>query len=403
MSPHSGFHTAAPRERIPELDILRGLAFLAVVFQHALGYYGQAGDILPAEAAVLGMMLHFTKFAVPAFVFVTGAVLFYNYFEGVSYPHFIKKRCVDILVPYIIWTCLYEMNLNGPPPINFAWLTGFGQRLLSGSEVYHLWFVIMIFQFYLAYPLLLGTFKIAREMLPTRPRMIAAAVLLTGGYAWLLWVSYSFIPEKNVHFGYPLLQTLLIDNRDRNFLLFIFYFFLGGLAGAGIIKWRAFVRRSVSWNGFLFAFLYVWVGYELLTGGMGGRIDFNLSTPLKPSMFFYIVSELLLVYGLATAISGRVSFIRKFLAFAGKYSYGAYLSHVLVLKYTLIQVGELLPAGHNILASLLAFVLCSLGSLALVFLIGTLPLGRLIIGPVTGSLPFAFRRPDVRSRRGTIL
>lgn len=381
MSSLSGMSAAATKERIPELDILRGLAFLAVVFQHSLGYYAQSPDIRPAEAAVLGMILHFTKFAVPAFVFVTGATLFYNYYDRLNYPSFIKKRALDILAPYLIWTCIYEIHFNGLPHISAVWLKEFGKTVLSGSEIYHLWFVIMIFQFYLAYPLLLYSFKKARGMLSSRPRTVSAVILLAGGYAWLMWVSHSYIPQENLHLPSSLWQALFIDYRDRNFLFFIFYFIMGGLAGAGIMKWRFFVSRSVSWNSFLFAALYVWIGYELLAGGLGGRIDFNCSTPLKPSMFFYTVSEILLVYGLAMTISGRVSYLRSFLAFTGKYSYGAYLSHALALKYAVSELGAILPAGHIVLSSVLAFVLCALGSLALTFLIGFLPYGKLVIGP----------------------
>lgn len=392
MSPESGPATAANKSRIAELDVLRGLAFLAVVLQHSLGYYAQAGDILPAEAAALGLLLHFTKFAVPAFVFVTGVVLFYNYYEKLSYTGFIKKRCRDILAPYFVWTCLYELLLNGLPPASLVWLKQFGLKLLTGSEVYHLWFVVMIFQFYLVFPLLLGAFKAVRDRLTSNTRAVAAAVLLVGGYAWLMWLSHSYIPESNVQLPNPLLQAFFIDYRDRNFIFFIFYFLLGGLAGAGIIKWRSFVSRSVSWNAFLFAFLYVWVGYQLLAGSWGGTINFNISTPLKPAMFFYIVSELLLVYGLSTAISGNISLIRSFFVFAGRYSYGAYLAHALVLKYTVAQLGLLVPAGHSIAASLLTFITCALVTLALTFLLGALPLGRLFIGPV--------ERREVYARKG---
>lgn len=384
MSSFSGV-LAVTKERIPELDILRGLAFLAVVFQHSLGYYSQSPDIRPAEAAVLGMILHFTKLAVPAFVFVTGATLFYNYYHRLNYPSFIKKRALDILVPYLVWTCIYEIHFNGLPNISSAWLKEFGKTVISGSEVYHLWFVVMIFQFYLIYPLLLQSFKKVRGMLTSGSRLVSAVVLLAGGYAWLMWVSYSYIPQENLQLPSSLWQALFIDYRDRNFLFFIFYFFMGGLAGAGIIKWRRFVRRSVSWNSFLFAALYVWIGYELLAAGLGGRIDFNLSTPLKPSMFLYTVSEILLVYGLAMTISGRTSYLNRFLSFTGKYSYGAYLSHALALKYAVSELGNFLPAGHIVLSSVLAFAICSLGSLALTFLIGFLPYGKLVIGP--------YRRP----------
>lgn len=50
---------ATQKERIVELDVLRGLAFLAVVLQHAMGVYVRKADIQIADAAMIGILFNF--------------------------------------------------------------------------------------------------------------------------------------------------------------------------------------------------------------------------------------------------------------------------------------------------------------------------------------------------------
>ena len=375
---------AAPRERIVELDVLRGLAFLAVVLQHALGVYVRKADIQISDAVMLGMLFNFTKFAVPAFVFVTGIVLFYNYYEQLDYPKFIWKRTLEIFLPYLLWTGIYDLYYHGVPAINHLWLKAFAKNVLFGTGAYHLWFVVMIFQFYLLYPVLLALFKWVRSWITTQLRFIGVITLLAALYILLMWFSAGYIAGGHFQVKAYVLQLLLIKFRDRNFLFFSFYFVLGGIAGVSISKWRDFIIRSVSWNSMAFVALFVWIGYELMQGLSGGRINLNYSTSLKPSMFLYTVSEILLVYGLSLAIAKSGSRLLGLLDFTGKYSYGAYLVHALALNYVNKALTGFVPLANYVWASTLAFMLCTLLSLGVTGLISRIPYGKLLIGPFGG-------------------
>lgn len=368
------------KERISELDVFRGLSFLAVVFQHSLGFYSRRPDIQAPDAVMIGMVLHFTKFAVPAFVFATGAALFYNHYYKVNYPHFIKKRARDILVPYLIWTFIYVAAIDGIPGLSAAWAKEFAITVLSGSAVYHLWFVVMIFQFYLAYPLLLAFFKRVRPLVTGRWRLAAAIAFTAAAYSLMMWYSYSDVPE-NAFTAWPeAIRLMFVDYRDRNFLFYFFYFLMGGIAGVALLKWRSFVARSAGWNCFVFTALYIWVGYELLAGAEGGLIDLNCSTPLKPSMFLYTSSEILLIYSISLSIVKNVPALYSVLDFFGRFSYGGYLVHAAVLPAAVKLVNWLAPAGHYLWQSILAFFICALGSVVITALIGMVPYGSLLIG-----------------------
>ncbi|HUW66359.1 MAG TPA: acyltransferase [Spirochaetia bacterium] len=372
---------AGRKEWIRELDVMRGLALAAVVFQHALGVYVRRPDIRLPDAAMIGMLFNFSKFAVPAFVFATGAVLFYNYYDRLNYAVFIRKRIMDIFLPYFLWTILYDLHYNGFRHIDAARLIQMGRETLSGTASYHLWFVVLIFQFYLLYPLLLDLFKQIRRLVSTPARFTALMILLAAIYTWLMWLSASYIEGGYFHPTSGVIRLIFIDYRDRNFLFFSFYFILGAVAGVALTKWREFVTRSVNWNVFLFVGLFLWVGYELMQGASGNQVNLNYSTSLKPSMFFYTVSQILLVYGLSLSLAAGGSRLYRPLRFAGKYSYGAYLVHALVLEKVVQAMAHFPPVGPYISQSTVAFAFTLVGSVAVTYLISRIPYGNILIGP----------------------
>lgn len=377
------------RERIAELDVLRGMAFLAVVLQHSLGAFIARPNISMAEAAMMGMLLHFTKFAVPAFIFAAGVSLFYNYPLGVSYPGFIKKRLLDIFLPYFLWTILYHLFLYGPPVLSAAWLTNFSKALLLGTTVYHLWFVVMIFQFYLAYPAFLKAFVWTAQKVTRTRQAVALMAGLGALYAGLLWFSASYIPARDLHISQPLLQLFMVEYRDRNFIYFIYYFILGGLAGSYLSSWRRFAVTSVGWNSVIFIVLFTLVGYELLAGAQGASLNFNYSTPLKPSMFLYCLSQIVLLYGLSMALVKYSPHLHRLLELMGKLSYGAYLCHAMLLTLAVRFVSLVLPGENYLVSAILSFIVCAFLSAGLTGLLGALPFGKYLTGPI--KLPWAAR------------
>ena len=369
------------RERIGELDVLRALAFLAVVLQHSLGIYIRSADVQLSESTMLGMLFNLSKFAVPTFVFLTGLTLLYNYYEKVDYPRFIWKRALEILLPYALWCFVYEVYLNQwhPPAFSLEWAMQFGRDVLLGDEYYHLWFIPMTFQFYLLYPVLLWVFKQARRLTTTRAGLWMVIALLLAAYGWLMWFTIYRIGGGHVHpttwFG-----KILIRFLDMNFVWWSGYFFLGGIAGVALHRWREFVTRSVAWNGFLFVGLFLWVGFELMRSTYHGPVNLNFSTSLKPSMFFYTVSEVLLLYGLSMAIASNGGWFHQAFAFFGKHSYGAYLAHAMILNYVYKWMGKHVHVENYVAKSFVLFVGCAVLTTALVFVIGKIPFGNLFVG-----------------------
>ncbi|HWQ42569.1 MAG TPA: acyltransferase [Desulfosporosinus sp.] len=378
------------KERVAEWDVLRGIAFLAIVLQHSIGQFATRKDASLWDAYTLAGVYHFVKFGVPAFVLLTGAALVYNYYGKLNYPAFIKKRSIDILIPYFLWTAIYYVYMYPKERIHFHWFKEVGRQIIAPTLGYHFWFILMIFQFYLLFPLFLKGLTWAKErrgLLETRT--LDPLLVVTGlGYMLLMWASYKYLPNHSS--SYPDLLQYFITNRNTNFLFYSFYFIFGALIAMELDRWRKNIKGSLRWNAILFIVAYGWVGYELFAGsGYSLPINLDWSTTLKPSMFVLVFSELIALYMIAMKVTKKNNWVNKLTSWLGKYSLGAYLAHALVLGELVKLIDayhKVYPAlnQHYVLVTFLAFLIVSVVSTLTCYMISKIPFGRYLIGP-TGS------------------
>ena len=146
---------AMSKTRIYELDHLRAAAFFAVVMQHVLGFYWRHSIFDDTDNYIVGLSFGMVKFAVPMFIFLSGFVLFYNYYGRLDYMRFIGKRMVAIGIPYVLWSFFYVIYMSRSLEVfNMAWGIQFVKHLFFGSARYHLWYVSMIFQGFILLPII---------------------------------------------------------------------------------------------------------------------------------------------------------------------------------------------------------------------------------------------------------
>jgi len=157
------------KERIPQLDIFRAVAILAVLAIHATSR--TLSETLDTSLFHPFLFINkFSQFAVPSFVFLSGFVLFYNYIDrplnGKMLKKFYTKRLIYIIVPYVVFSVLYfilKMHAGNTWNLPAAeQLTKLGKNLLKGTAYTHLYYVIIIFQFYVLFPLLLWCLQKSR-------------------------------------------------------------------------------------------------------------------------------------------------------------------------------------------------------------------------------------------------
>ncbi|GHF46815.1 peptidoglycan/LPS O-acetylase OafA/YrhL [Deinococcus metalli] len=165
-----------PAGRVVALDVFRGVAIMAVVALHTSGMglrYAPEGSALGTALAVLNRSL---LFVVPAFVFMTALVLTRSALRHFDLRRYYASRARTALLPYLLWTLLYVLFRFATGQEDAAQVREPGRWavwLLYGKGYYHLYFLLVVLQFYAVLPLLLPLW---RRRWPLWGVLLAAAV-----------------------------------------------------------------------------------------------------------------------------------------------------------------------------------------------------------------------------------
>jgi surface polysaccharide O-acyltransferase-like enzyme len=203
---------------VEELDYLRGMAVIGIIAQHLSWSYNWTTDLSFFDicALYLGTSAYF---AVPLFCVVSGFVLAHNYSSVNNLSLFYTKRARAVLPQFLIFSAFYVvlMVLNG----QHLTLSQVIFRIITGSSAGHLWFVVVLVQFYLFFPIGIAAYN----YMEVRNRSVSAVVLcLLVQISWqlarpLFDKFLSFLSADQI---WTIERTL-----DRALLSLLFYFALG--------------------------------------------------------------------------------------------------------------------------------------------------------------------------------
>lgn len=145
------------KPRIDELNIARAFAILSVLVIHTTAPGTLFGSEQSSTRILLTWINNFQVFAVPVFLFISGLVLFYSYEhkwkKGQSIT-FYKKRMKGVILPYLIWSFIYYVfNKLNTQEIPFDDASAILNHLIYGNASYHLYYLVIIFQFYIIFPI----------------------------------------------------------------------------------------------------------------------------------------------------------------------------------------------------------------------------------------------------------
>ena len=177
--------------KIMEVDLLRGFGALAVITIHLTATYAN----YPSDSLtylVFGILNKVCNFAVPLFLFISAfGLMFQTIRKGDLYSEqFYTKRLGSVIWPYLFWTIVYllyyrsiDFNLIDPITDPGAFL---GQYLLLGKSCYHLYFMPVLIQFYLIFPIVWELYKKhKRKIHPIYSMLITFGVLAIFQFIYL--------------------------------------------------------------------------------------------------------------------------------------------------------------------------------------------------------------------------
>lgn len=309
------------KKEIASIYYVRIFAMLMVVLVHTTAQFNHLFTANTIQHRIYHFLNNIIRVESGIFIMLVGIVFFYNYqnrnFLGKeNLLTYFKRRVVYILIPYIVWSLIYEADAiyHGTRVFEAA---GIYDRILTGNSKYQLYFIFLIVQFYLILPLVIT---------------ITQRSAFLRKYLWVFGVLFEFTFYM-LNVKYKLTSVPFFLNVFGAFLL-------GGWIGLHyntLIAKMTNRKMLLSGMGFLFTGVpYVLIRYQN---------TYNERVPIPESLYkllgigFLVIGSLFFFYlceKLVVTFSEKTTARIKSIAF---YSFGFYLLHPFVLFYVM----ELLP------------------------------------------------------------
>lgn len=272
-------------EKNKKIQILRGLAILAVVFIHT----GNGGMCQV-------FCRPFINFAVGMFLFLSG---YLTKIDRSDWYSLFIKRISKVLIPYVIWSVLYSLPHTTPKDLIV--------NLITARSSAMLYYIFVYIQFVLLTPLL-G--KLAKGKAQWVGWLVAPLSVLVFKYYWLLTGTHL---NKYVSIAWGV-----------SCLGWFTYYYLGLILGNGLLKKILPLRTVLVLWGLSFL-LQMLEGYWWLLLG-----DNNCGTQIKLSSF--LTTSLFLVISYYYLTEERIKLDSKVLLYLGDYSFGIFFIHMMMIR-----------------------------------------------------------------------
>lgn len=324
------------KSKIWELDYLRSFAIIGVIIIHSTGrlwwfpYIKQVN----ALAVTTTFSWSFAAFAVSLFIFISGFVHAYIYKNRDIGPigTFYLKKLLFILPPYVLFAVIYHFYYIIKNDGEFTLIKLVFNMLTAGSA-YHLWYIAVIIQIYLLYPLI--------QRLYNRFENHVGLML---GISFFVQFAWCGIKAAALHYFVDITSGSDLDFAlsvvlERFFLSHIGYFILGMFIAG---RYERFKERLSAMR---VATVFIQAGGLLLWCAVLTILTINhyydlfaipfmiQATGIIVSKFaISLLSGLLFFYISYRFILGKMQVLHGILAKISAYSFGIYLTHVILLE-----------------------------------------------------------------------
>jgi len=299
--------------RLDQVDAMRPIKQAGVISTHSVLYFAPAAASVGSGAALL---LHVSR---EGFFFISACMLTYAYTDlrPAGLRRFYGRRFGSVVIPYLCWTVIYFLYLL--PTAHYASVPAALKHLaaMAYTGYYQLYFLLVIMQFYLVFPLVL---MLLRRTRGHHGRLIAAAVLAQVTIAILM--------------HWQLLPPLMARYGQQDALSYLLYLTGGGVVALHLEEVHRWVcghaRLIVALT--LIAALAAEAVYFLAQAGVTTVLGSG-SDPFQPSVIPFNVGAIACGYlaGVALVRPRRSRRTRAMVRSGSDNAYGVYLSQMLFI------------------------------------------------------------------------
>jgi len=310
-------------ERLLQLDILRGVSIIGVILIHIIGssfHFWNKGSLTWFVFLTLDQLF---RFSVPLFVFISGYTLYSKYALNFKYREFYLKRVARVLPWYFVWSLIIYIYINLTVKSGFVNYPTW-KLIFLGKVDYHLYFVSMIFQLYLLFPLLMWLYK------KFRSNFVIGLFVLEA----LLYLIFSLDGQKIIQLPWRFYE-------QQQYLFFgtwVFYFVLGFM----LCEKSQFVAKlKLKKHGFpsiksIFFFvtllILVYSIYDSLHL-ISTTADTNVATrSTRMPLLLYSTSFAISVLMYSDLLLKMKKVLKRTLLYFANISYLVYLIHALIIR-----------------------------------------------------------------------
>ena len=181
------------RHRLDHVDAMRPVKQAGVISTHSVLYFAPVAASTGSGATLL--LLHVSR---EGFFFISACMLTYAYADlnRAGLRRFYWRRFLSVGIPYLCWSVIYF--LYSLPTSHYASVTAAFRGLASvvSTGYYQLYFLLVIMQFYLAFPFVLMLLRRTRGY---HGHVIAVTVLVQVAIA--IGMHWNLFPREMVRFG----------------------------------------------------------------------------------------------------------------------------------------------------------------------------------------------------------
>lgn len=322
------------KPRIEEMTIIKGTAISGIVLLHVTAYFLSPTNSQLRVFDVSLILNQWVRVFLPMFLIISGFGLAYNYgsYSSFNTMQFIVRKSREILIPYTIWSLFYFLFylliINKIPigtkvialeATHLQWkvlVPVFLKNLLFGWNYVHLYFVILIFQFYFLFPWLIAWLKRTKHQ---------QGYLIIGFIIYLLLIIY--LSKFRTITGNPF-NDLFVRYYWETFVAWYFYFLWGVVIG---LNFEAFVKLAAEHYVKTLFFYLITLALVLFEAISTPANQIGNLTSLRTTVLLNTIPGLFFFFIVSRALIKRKSMLAGYLKSIADVSFGIYFVHLAII------------------------------------------------------------------------